>query len=180
MFQLIFGILLLLVIIFVYTGLGILTREIFADKKCDICLIINNIATIPTAQAAKVPMTIASSIDKRLIAALPSLLSNSTNASVKAAKPILVMLPKSGLLLLPPIDQRAATGIKVKPMVVMTAPVTSGGKNLIIIEKTGVIKSPRIDAAMTAPNTDGRPPPAVTIATIVATLAKDTPCTNGS
>ena len=39
MFKLILGIFLLLVIIFIYTGLGVLTREIFADKKCDICLI---------------------------------------------------------------------------------------------------------------------------------------------
>jgi hypothetical protein len=35
MFKLILGIVLLLIIIFIYTGLGVLTREIFADKKCD-------------------------------------------------------------------------------------------------------------------------------------------------
>ena len=35
MFQLILGVFLLLIIIFIYTGLGVLTREIFADKKCD-------------------------------------------------------------------------------------------------------------------------------------------------
>lgn len=38
MFKLILGIFLLLVIIFIYTGLGVLTREIFADKKCDVCV----------------------------------------------------------------------------------------------------------------------------------------------
>ena len=39
MIKIIFGIILLLVILFIYIGLGVLSREIFADKKCDICLI---------------------------------------------------------------------------------------------------------------------------------------------
>jgi hypothetical protein len=38
MIKLILGVLLLLIIIFIYTGLGVLTREIFADKKCDVCV----------------------------------------------------------------------------------------------------------------------------------------------
>ena len=38
-YTVIFGIPLFLVILFIYTGLGVLTREIFADKNCDICLI---------------------------------------------------------------------------------------------------------------------------------------------
>ena len=122
----------------------------------------------------------ASKIDKRLMAALPSLLSNSTKASVSPASPMLVMLPKSGALLLPPMAQRAATGISVKPMVVITAPVTNGGKNLMTLEKMGVIKKPIMEATITAPNTDGSPPPEVTIATTVATLANDTPCTSGN
>ena len=51
MFQLILGVFLLLIIIFIYTGLGVLTREIFADKKCDICLISKD--TPKTTEAPK-------------------------------------------------------------------------------------------------------------------------------
>jgi hypothetical protein len=43
--------------------------------------------------------------------------------------------PHSGALGLPPIIQRTATGNKDKPMIVMTQPVTTGGKKLIILEK---------------------------------------------
>ncbi len=38
--------------------------------------------------------------------------------------------------------QRAATGISVRPIVVMTMPVTSGGKNRVMREKIGVIARP--------------------------------------
>ena len=38
--------------------------------------------------------------------------------------------------------QLAATGISVRPMVVMTVPVTTGGKNRTILENTGAISSP--------------------------------------
>ncbi|MNZ75040.1 hypothetical protein D3C78_935100 [compost metagenome] len=127
-------------------------------------------------------MTMASRIDRREMVALPSLLSTSTMTNVSAARPMLAMLPKSGALLLPPITQRAATGIRVRPMVVMTIPVTSGGKYLVIRENTGVIRNPRKDAAMTAPRTPGKPPPPslLRIAPIVATPANETPCTSGS
>ncbi|KXG18510.1 hypothetical protein LT17_00252 [Pseudomonas aeruginosa] len=78
--------------------------------------------------------------------------------------------------------QRAATGIRVRPMVVMTMPVTSGGKNLVMREKIGVISNPISEAAITAPSTAGMPPlpPLPMIATMVATPAKDTPWTNGN
>lgn len=67
-------------------------------------------------------------------------------------------------------------------MVVMTMPVTSGGKNLVMREKIGVISSPISEAAITAPSTAGMPPlpPLPMIATMVATPAKDTPWTNGN
>ncbi|CAH0327847.1 hypothetical protein SRABI128_06522 [Microbacterium sp. Bi128] len=71
--------------------------------------------------------------------------------------------------------QLAATGISVRPMMVMTVPVTTGGKNRTILENTGAISSPMAAEAMTAPKTAGRPPPPVTMATIVATLANETP-----
>ena len=83
---------------------------------------------MPRNTAMTVPMTIARRIDRREIEALPSLLSSSTMTRVIAARPMLAMLPKSGAWLLPPIAQRAATGIRVRPMVVMTMPVTSGGR----------------------------------------------------
>ena len=38
--------------------------------------------------------------------------------------------------------QLAATGISVRPMVVMTVPVTTGGKKRMIFENTGVMSSP--------------------------------------
>ncbi len=85
-------------------------------------------SAMPRNTAMTVPMTIARRIDRREIEALPSLLSSSTMTRVIAARPMLAMLPKSGAWLLPPIAQRAATGIRVRPMVVMTMPVTSGGR----------------------------------------------------
>ena len=114
--------------------------------------------------------------------ALPTLLSNSTSTRVMAARPMFGMLPKSAARLLPPMAQRAATGISVRPMVVITIPVTSGGKNLVIRENIGVISSPISDAAITAPRIAGTPPaPSLpTIATMVATPANDTPCTKGN
>ena len=51
--------------------------------------------------------------------------------------------------------QLAATGISVRPMVVMTVPVTTGGKNRMILENTGAISSPIAQTAMTAAE-DGR------------------------
>ncbi|MNH46239.1 hypothetical protein D3C79_1089310 [compost metagenome] len=56
-------------------------------------------------------------------------------------------------------------------------PVTSGGKYLMMRENSGVISRPTSDDTMTAPNTTCMPPvPSLPmIATMVATLAKDTP-----
>ncbi|MNH86828.1 hypothetical protein D3C73_392960 [compost metagenome] len=139
-------------------------------------------SAMPRNTATIVPMTIASRIDRREMVALPILLSSSTSTSVIAARPMLAMLPNSGEWLLPPMAQRAATGINVRPMVVITMPVTSGGKNLVIRENTGVISNPISDAAITAPRIDWNPPspPLLTIATMVATPENDTPCTSGN
>lgn len=54
---------------------------------------------------------------------------------VSKAKEIFSTLPQSGALLLPPIIQRIATGNKDRPIIVMTHPVTTGGKKRIIFEK---------------------------------------------
>ena len=65
-------------------------------------------------------------------------------------------------------------------MVVITTPVTTGGKKRMIRAKNGVISSPIKADAITEPKTAGIPPPWVAIATSVATLAKEVPCTSGS
>ncbi len=110
-------------------------------------------SVMPSAQAMPVPITMASRIERREIVALPILLNSSTIRSVSPARPILPMLPKSGALLFPPIAQRAATGINVRPMVVITMPVTSGGKKRVTRENIGVMRKPIRDAAITAPST---------------------------
>lgn len=71
-----------------------------------------------------------------------------------------------------PIIQRIATGNKEIPIIVITQPVTTGGKKRIIFEKNGASNKPINDATMTAPNAEANPPPVVTIAKIVATPAK--------
>ena len=76
--------------------------------------------------------------------------------------------------------QFAATGIRVRPMVVMTTPVTTGGEKWITLANTGVISRPINEATITAPKTDCSPPPPSRMAVMVATPAKDTPWTSGS
>ncbi len=76
--------------------------------------------------------------------------------------------------------QLAATGVSEMPIMVMTTPVTTGGKKRTILAKKGAIRKPTAEAASTAPNTAWIPPPPLTIATMVATEANDVPCTNGS
>jgi hypothetical protein len=76
--------------------------------------------------------------------------------------------------------QLAATGIRVSPMVVITVPVTTGGKKRMIFENRGVMSRPISEAAMTEPKTAWIPPPPWTMATMVETPAKETPCTRGS
>lgn len=83
-------------------------------------------------------------------------------------------------MLLPPIDQLAATGIRLSPIVVITVPVTTGGKNRITRANTGVINNPMSAETMTEPKAAGSPSPWVTMAVIVATVANDVPCTSGS
>ena len=41
----------------------------------------------------------------------------------------------------PPPASKAATGIKVIPMMVMTVPVTTGGKNLTSCAKNGALRA---------------------------------------
>ena len=65
-------------------------------------------------------------------------------------------------------------------MVVITTPVTTGGKNRMIRAKNGVISKPISAEPITDPNTAAIPPPWVAIATRVATLANEVPWTSGS
>ena len=67
-----------------------------------------------------------------------------------------------------------------RPIVVMTVPVTTGGKNFTMSAKAGATISPSVEATRTAPKTSGRPSPPARIDVIVATPAKDTPWTSGS
>ena len=76
--------------------------------------------------------------------------------------------------------QFAATGVSEMPIMVMTTPVTTGGKNRTMRAKKGAIRNPMTDAASTAPKTAWIPPPPLTIATMVATEANEVPCTSGS
>src|SRR3546814_5319526 len=86
----------------------------------------------PVNTAIIVPSTMASKMDSREIDALPILLSRNTMTRVMPARPIFATLPKSGARELPPLAQCAATGIRAKPMMVMTDPVTLGVKNLML------------------------------------------------
>ena len=76
--------------------------------------------------------------------------------------------------------QLAATGINDSPIVVITTPVTTGGKKRMIRAKNGVINKPISAEPITEPNTAAIPPPWVAIATRVATLANEVPWTSGS
>ena len=71
--------------------------------------------------------------------------------------------------------QCAATGISDMPITVITQPLTSGGKNLVMREKTGAMIRPSTEAYMTAPSTPCMPPPVCRMLTMVATPANETP-----
>ena len=137
-------------------------------------------STIPNIAAMIVPTAIAIKIAKRRTKGLRVILSNKITPKVANANPTLPGSPHVGAFGLPPIIHRILTGIKDKPIMVMTDPVTTGGKNLNKREKKGEIIKPTTDATITAPNTIGKLPPVVIIASIVATPANDTPCTIGS
>ena len=51
----------------------------------------------------------------------------------------------------PPAASVAATGSSAIPMIVITEPVTTGGKNRISLEKKGAIRKVNNPATMTAP-----------------------------
>ena len=51
----------------------------------------------------------------------------------------------------PPTASSAATGSSAMPMMVMTAPVTTGGKNRISLAKYGAMKKVKRPATITAP-----------------------------
>lgn len=124
----------------------------------------------------------ASRMDKREIAAEPTLDSNSTTSSVNAARPMLATEPWDGSPSAP-MDHPAATGMSVTPMVVMTTPETTGGKNRMTFAKKGARMKPSAEATSTAPKITRRPSlPGVPckMVSMVATPAKETPCTNGN
>ena len=89
----------------------------------------------PIKPAIMLPNTIDSRMDKRRTVALRDKFSKITIAKVISAKLTFSALPQFSVFLLPPIIQRTATGSKDRPMMVITQPVTTGGKNRIILEK---------------------------------------------
>lgn len=137
-------------------------------------------SAIPSAAATAVPTTIARRIESRERNPTPTFESTTTTSSVNAASPMSAGCPKVGSsnCLLPPA-QRAATGSRLSPIVVMMTPVTTGGKNRTMRAKNGATSRPSTAAPITEPKTAGSPPPEA-IAPIVATLANETPCTSGS
>ena len=51
----------------------------------------------------------------------------------------------------PPAASAAATGSSAMPMMVITVPVTTGGKNRISLEKNGAMRKVNSPATITAP-----------------------------
>ena len=139
-------------------------------------------SALPRKTATIVPITIDSRIASREIAPTGILLRTRTMTSVMPASMRFSGEPPFAPPVFSPVPmiQPAATGSRLSPIVVITVPVTTGGKKRITVAKTGAISSPITDAAMTEPNTAGSPPPVVTIAPMVATPENDTPCTSGS
>ena len=71
--------------------------------------------------------------------------------------------------------QPAATGMSDRPIVVMTVPVTTGGKNFTMSANPGATIRPITEATSTDPKTAGRPSPPARMDVIVATPANETP-----
>lgn len=143
---------------------------------------------MPTINATTVPIARPSSTARR--ESILTLLSTITTAKVNSAREMLGSDAKSGLgtvspattMVALPVIQRAATGMRDSPMMVMMEPVTTEGKNRTTFAKKGVITKPKMAATITAPNTCRRPssPLSPMMASIVETAAKEVPCTSGS
>jgi len=72
-------------------------------------------------------------------------------ASVPSAYAMYVGLVGSSVGPAPPAASAAATGSSAMPMMVITEPVTTGGKNRISLEKNGAMRKVKIPATITAP-----------------------------
>ncbi|MCY1285572.1 hypothetical protein D9M70_345190 [compost metagenome] len=81
---------------------------------------------------------------------------------------------------LPPPAQFTATGKRVRPMEVITVPVTSGGKKRTMRDMKGAISRPKKPAAMVAPKMPWMPTPGIpAITTMLPTAAKLAPIITG-
>ncbi|MCY1232859.1 hypothetical protein D9M72_453740 [compost metagenome] len=81
---------------------------------------------------------------------------------------------------LPPPAQLTATGKRVRPMEVITVPVTSGGKKRTMRDMKGAISRPKKPAAMVAPKIPWMPTPGIpAITTMLPTAAKLAPIITG-
>src|SRR5699024_10813300 len=136
-------------------------------------------SVIPIRLATIVPMMIAIRMDNRDTVAMPTLLSSRTTTRVPAATARFFGSPQESEPS-PPMAHPPATGNRLRPMVAITVPVTTGGKNLMILAKNGAINTPMTAATITEPKMVVMSPPPERMARIVATLANETPCTSGS
>src|SRR5699024_5004015 len=127
-----------------------------------------------------VPRTRPMRMDRREIVADPTLLSRRMMPKVMKAKRMLLIEPYPAASSSPPIAQSAAVGMRVRPMEVITTPVTTGGKNRMILAKKGAMMKPMMLATMIEPKIELTVPPPCRMASMVATPANDTPWMSGS
>lgn len=141
----------------------------------------------PASHATTVPATSPSSTAMVLQKPRKNLCINTIAAMVPSAYMSQRPLPGScaatglcGLRVASPIP----TGSSDTPMMVITEPVTTGGKNRMSRAKNGAIRKVNAPAAMTAPYTVSNPtlPPPWSLAILItgARVAKVTPCSSGS
>lgn len=105
-------------------------------------------------------------------------------AMVIAARAMFLGAPKVGVTPgVPPPAQRMATGSSEMPMMVITVPVTTSGKNRSSRVKTGAIRNPARPEISRAPKmarSPAVPPPwEAPTASMVETAANEVPCTIG-
>ena len=96
------------------------------------------------------PITSPSRMDSRAKAGGANRSINKMMINVAAAKARLIGAPKSSEAA-PPPAQPAATGISDRPMIKITVPVTSGGKNLSSLANTGASNIMKMPEAITDP-----------------------------
>ena len=162
---------------------------------------------LPTALQVTRPMTVAMSVPttrpsmtamrdqkpgaKRAMARVTTRVSTASSRPVADAKfgfSTVCLVPSAAVVVIVglPRIQRSATGNSEMPMMVITHPVTTGGKNRTRLANSGAMRNPNRPATITPPKIvasrafESPRPAFVATAVIVPTAANDTPCTSGS